>query len=154
MQKINFGLFSSSPFFFLKVIIWKLFKMTFHLRNCSKRCQREQVNTFLEQFKHANCRVNSFWTSLFCNLTKGVGNWKRAQLCCQKKTKTLVVIKTNASKNHRGLSGSQSFLSCSIWPWNRGEIGYLQKEINLLIKLTCFVGEKKFLFCVRNSLYT
>ena len=49
-------------------------------KNCITRCQREQVNKFLQHFFNAKRRVNNFRIFLFCNFTRGVGNWKRAQI--------------------------------------------------------------------------
>ena len=37
-----------------------LFKTTLQVINCSKTCQREQVNKCSQHFLHAKCRVNSF----------------------------------------------------------------------------------------------
>ena len=35
-------------------------KLTFHLINCAKTCQHEQVNKFVQHLYYANCRVNNF----------------------------------------------------------------------------------------------
>ena len=69
-------LFSSSP---LWISVYEsLFKMTFHVKNCFKTCQRVQVNKFLQHFWHAKRRVSNFWTTFFGNFTRVLENWKKA----------------------------------------------------------------------------
>ena len=52
--------------------------MIYHDKNCITKCQREQVNKFLQQFLHAKCRVNNFWTALCGNFMRvgGGGGWE------------------------------------------------------------------------------
>ena len=50
--------------------IWKSIFMDFHVKNCIKTCQREQVNKFLLKFLHPKCCVNNF-EQLFYNFTRG-----------------------------------------------------------------------------------
>ena len=76
---IHTALFPFPPFaFFWNSLYESLFKMIFHVINFIKTCQREQVNKLLEDFLHEKCREDNFWTALFCNITRGVGNWKKA----------------------------------------------------------------------------
>ena len=76
---VTVALFQFTPFdFFGNLKYENLFKMTFHVINCIKTCQREQVNKLSQHFLHAKCRVNNFEQFYFGILRGGVGNWKRA----------------------------------------------------------------------------
>ena len=60
------GSFPIPPFgFFGNLLYENLFKMTFHVFNCIKACQRKLVNKFLQHFVHLKSRVNFFLTALF-----------------------------------------------------------------------------------------
>ena len=57
-----FRLFSSSLFcfFFGNLLYENFFERTFHVINCIKTCQREQVNKFSHYLLHVKCHVNNF----------------------------------------------------------------------------------------------
>ena len=60
MEKKN-GSFPVTPFdFFGNLIYENVLKMNFHVINCIKTCQREQVNKLLQHFLHVKRRVNNF----------------------------------------------------------------------------------------------
>ena len=58
--------------FFGNLISEILFKMTFHVLNSIKTCQREQVNKLSQNFVHAKFPLNNFILKFY----EGMVNWK------------------------------------------------------------------------------